>query len=360
MPYLTDMYHDQNATFERAGDVAAQQEPSGFDQEAFVARLGAEILGQPDALRGVARAVAIARAGVADPGRPLASVLLVGPTGVGKTELVRRVAAELRSGPDDLCRVDMAALAQEHYAASFSGAPPGYAGSKESFTLFDKDRIEGDPFTPGIVLLDEIEKADATVIRALLHVLDSGELRLANGRERISFRNCFVFITSNLGSRTVARDQRADQRRSAFDRLRHLRLAKPAQHSRDVVTAAVEAFFDPEFFNRIDETLVMDPFDDGTARRVTVHEVDELVRRLARESVELRVAPEVVDFLHDCGFDPVYGARGLRRAIREHLVAPVAESLLRVRPVGNSPITLAATLVDDVIAVHRGLPEWGP
>ena len=247
----------------------------------------------------------------------------------------------------------MAALAQEHYAASFSGAPPGYAGSKESFTLFDKDRIEGDSFTPGIVLLDEIEKADATDIRAQLHVLDSGELRLANGRERISFRNCFVFITSNLGSRTVARDQRSDQRRSALGRLRHLRHAKPAQHSRDVVTAAVEAFFDPEFFNRIDETLVMDPFDDGTARRVTVHEVDDLVHRLARESVELRVAPEVVDFLHGCGFDPVYGARGLRRAIREHLVAPVAECLLRVRPVGRSPVTLAATLADNVIAVRR-------
>ncbi len=205
MPYLTDMFHEQNAVRESADEDVTTPGPAAFDQQAFLDRLGSRILGQPDALEAVTRAVAIAQAGVTDPGRPLASVLLVGPTGVGKTELVRQVAAELRSGPDDLCRIDMAALAQEHYAASFSGAPPGYAGSKESFTLFDKNKIEGDPFMPGIVLLDEIEKADPTVIRALLHVLDCGRLRLANGRETISFRNSYVFMTSNLGSRDAAR-----------------------------------------------------------------------------------------------------------------------------------------------------------
>jgi ATP-dependent Clp protease ATP-binding subunit ClpA len=349
VPYLTDMYHDQNRTQQNVADGSGRSDRAAFDPDAFVERLGARIIGQPDALRAVARAVAIARAGVSDPGRPLASVLLVGPTGVGKTELVRRIAAELRSGPDDLCRVDMAALAQEHYAASFSGAPPGYAGSKESFTLFDKDKIEGDPFTPGIVLLDEIEKADATVIRALLHVLDSGQLRLANGREKISFRNCFVFITSNLGSKTVARDQRAEQRRRWWQR--HLGRPGAIEHSRDVVTAAVESFFDPEFFNRIDETVVMDPFDDDTARRVTAHEVDELVRRLARESVDLRVDAAVVDALRDRGFDPVYGARGLRRTIREQLVAPVADELLRRRPVGRERVSITARLGSEGIVV---------
>src|SRR4051812_13392756 len=173
------MFHDQNGTVERPNNVDVNSAPTVFDHDEFVARLAGRILGQPDAVRAAARAVSIARAGVADPGRPLASVLLVGPTGVGKTELVRQIAAEIRSGPDDLCRIDMAALAQEHYAASFSGAPPGYAGSKESFTVFDKNKIEGDPYTPGIVLFDEVEKADPTVIRSLLHVLDTGDLRLA-------------------------------------------------------------------------------------------------------------------------------------------------------------------------------------
>ena len=202
------MYHEQNTIVPQRKDVATSS-PRTFDHDRFVTRIGEHILGQPDSVRAVARAVAIAHAGLADPGRPLASLLLVGPTGVGKTELVRQVAAEIRTGPDDLCRIDMAALAQEHYAASFSGAPPGYAGSKESFTVFDKNRIEGDPYTPGIVLFDEVEKADPTVIRALLHVLDYGELRLANGREKISFRNCYIFLTSNLGSTDIVAAQRA-------------------------------------------------------------------------------------------------------------------------------------------------------
>lgn len=346
MPFLTDMYHEQNAVLEAAEEDATTPDGTAFDQQAFLARLGGRILGQTDALKAVTRAVAIAQAGITDPGRPLASVLLVGPTGVGKTELVRQIAAELRSGPDDLCRIDMAALAQEHYAASFSGAPPGYAGSKESFTLFDKNKIEGDPFMPGIVLLDEIEKADPTVIRALLHVLDSGQLRLANGREKISFRNSYIFITSNLGSGAAAQElRRGDRRWYRRDGRVHSR------SSRKAITDAVENFFDPEFFNRIDETVVMDAFQPATARQVTALEVDIVVRRLARESVELRVDAAVLDLLQDGGFDPVYGARGLRRTIRRQLIAPVAECVLEARPAGRTPLALRASVSAGSVSV---------
>ena len=353
MPYLTDMFHDQNATPQQTNN-AAVKPVAAFDSDAFVARLGQRLLGQPDAVSAVARALSIAHAGVADPGRPLASVLLVGPTGIGKTELVRQVAAEIRTGPDDLCRIDMAALAQEHYAASFSGAPPGYAGSKESFTLFDKNKIEGDPYTPGIVLFDEVEKADPTVIRALLHVLDSGQLRLANGRERISFRNSYVFMTSNLGSKDVAAAQRASAWSSRWRRLRTFGAAStdPVTLARDLVTTAVEKFFDPEFFNRIDETVIMKPFDTSTAQLVTVREVGLFTARLARESVELRVDPTVVEFLHECGFDPIYGARGLRRTLRSHLVAPTADCILRSRTTSNTPVVVEAIVVDGAIAVR--------
>ncbi|MHA3024786.1 AAA family ATPase [Mycobacterium sp. BMJ-28] len=348
MPYLTDMYHDQNATPRRTNDVAVKS-VAAFDPEAFADRLGQRILGQPDAVSAVARAMSIAHAGIADPGRPLASVLLVGPTGIGKTELVRQVAAEIRTGPDDLCRIDMAALAQEHYAASFSGAPPGYAGSKESFTLFDKNKIEGDPYMPGIVLFDEVEKADPTVIRALLHVLDSGQLRLANGRERICFRNSYVFMTSNLGSRAVATAQRADRRSSRWRRLRGL--GRGPTDPATQVTAAVEEFFDPEFFNRIDETVIMEPFSTSTARQVTGREVELFTARLARESVELRVDETVLEFLRDCGFDPIYGARGLRRTVRTHLIAPAAECVLRSRSTPTARIVIEAKLVDGAIEV---------
>lgn len=348
MPHLTDMYHDQNATPQRTNDVAVKS-VAAFDPEAFADRLGQRILGQPDAVGAVARALSIAHAGIADPGRPLASVLLVGPTGIGKTELVRQVAAEIRTGPDDLCRIDMAALAQEHYAASFSGAPPGYAGSKESFTLFDKNKIEGDPYTPGIVLFDEVEKADPTVIRALLHVLDSGQLRLANGRERICFRNSYVFMTSNLGSKAVARAQRANRWSSRWRRLRTFG-SGPTDPATQV-TAAIEEFFDPEFFNRIDETVIMEPFSTSTARQVTGREVELFTERLARESVELRVDETVVEFLQDCGFDPIYGARGLRRTVRTHLMAPAAECVLRSRSTPTARIVIEAKMADGAIAV---------
>ncbi|RJO77562.1 ATP-dependent Clp protease ATP-binding subunit [Nocardia panacis] len=330
MPYLTDMLHDQNR--------AKAADPVGFDRERPAARLGAAILGQPEAIDAVVRAITLAHVGAADPERPLTSILLVGPTGVGKTELVRQVAAVLRSGPEDLCRIDMNALAQEHYAASFTGAPPGYAGSKESLSLFDKGVIEGDPYTPGIVLFDEIEKADATVVRALLHVLDTGELRLANGKERISFRNSYVFLTSNLGSVALAREQR-----SLRGRLRRASAGRTAD--RAVVHRAVEDYFDPEFYNRIDEIVVLNRFDEPTAHSVARLEIERLAVRLERQGVRLDCDASVSDLLVRTGFDPVYGARGLRRGLRRLLAEPVAEAILRQRVPGE-PLVLHAEIRD--------------
>jgi len=350
LPYLTDMYHEQNRNSARVAEEPAGPPDSagGFDPDELSRKLNAAILGQCAAVDAVVRAVSIAHIGVADPGRPLSSVLLVGPTGVGKTELVRQVAAALRTGPDDMCRIDMSALAQEHYAASLSGAPPGYAGSKESFTLFDKAKIEGGPYLPGIVLFDEVEKADATVLRALLHVLDTGELRLANGQQKISFRNSYIFLTSNIGSSEAAALQRS--RRKPWRRLGF----RPAATTSDLVRQAVESFFDPEFFNRIDETVVFDAFDDDTAERVTRKEVRDLVSRLKRRGVELRVDDDVIEFVRRSGFDPVYGARGLRRAIRTELAEPVARTVLTNRS-SPRPLALKAHLVEGklVLTVSR-------
>ncbi|BBX94482.1 ATP-dependent Clp protease ATP-binding subunit [Mycolicibacterium boenickei] len=340
MPYLTDMYHEQNRNSIRVAEEPAAQVDSagGFDPDELSRKLNAAILGQRSAVDAVVRAVSIAHIGVADPGRPLSSVLLVGPTGVGKTELVRQVAAALRTGPDDMCRIDMSALAQEHYAASLSGAPPGYAGSKESFTLFDKAKIEGGPYLPGVVLFDEVEKADATVLRALLHVLDTGELRLANGQQKISFRNSYIFLTSNLGSLEAAAMQRSRRRR--WRRIGR----RPAAKTADLIREAVESFFDPEFFNRIDEMVVFDEFDDDTAESVTRKEIHDLVDRLKRRGVRLQVADDVIEFVRRKGFDPVYGARGLRRAIRTELAEPVAHTVLTDRS-SRRPLAMRADLV---------------
>ncbi|MEE6165164.1 MULTISPECIES: AAA family ATPase [unclassified Mycolicibacterium] len=342
MPFLTDMYNEQNRNSAQVADEPAGAEAAdGFDPKALSRRLNAAILGQAHAVDAVVRAVSIAQVGVADPGRPLSSVLLVGPTGVGKTELVRQVAAALRTGPDDLCRIDMSALAQEHYAASLSGAPPGYAGSKESFTLFDKAKIEGGPYMPGVVLFDEVEKADGSVLRALLHVLDTGELRLANGQQKISFRNSYIFLTSNLGSLEVAARQRDQRKRRWWS-------ARGVRSHQTVVREAVEEFFDPEFFNRIDETVVFDAFDDTTAERVTRKEIGDLVRRLKARDVDLDVDDSVVDFVQRRGFDPVYGARGLRRTIRTELTEPVAWAVLGA---ARKPVTLKARVHDGELTV---------
>ncbi|QTR03173.1 ATP-dependent Clp protease ATP-binding subunit [Saccharothrix algeriensis] len=323
MPYLTDRFHDQNRP--RLGGGGRPPPPA-----AVAARLRTRVLGQDRAVDAVVRAIALARAGAHDPGRPLANLLLVGPTGVGKTELVRRVAAELRSGPDDLCRVDMSALAQEHYAASFSGAPPGYAGSKEGFSVFDRSTVEGDPYTPGVVLFDEVEKAHPTVLRALLHVLDAGVLRLANGQQTVSFRNTFVFLTSNLGSAELAR-----------------RWRRPWRGDHAVITDALRRFFDPEFLNRIDEVVEFSALGPDTARGVAELEVQALARRMRHRGVRLDVAEEAVRLLARRGFDPVYGARAVRRHVRTDLAAPVADEVLRVRPVGTSPVRVR-------VRVHEG------
>lgn len=357
MPFLADMYHDHNAAGSPVAGDGARSLPGAFDRERFIEKLSGCILGQPEAIEAVARAVAIAHAGLADPERPLASILLVGPTGVGKTELVRQVAAELRSGPDDLCRIDMAALSQEHYAASLSGAPPGYAGSKESFTLFDKNAIHGDSYTPGIVLLDEIEKADTAVIRALLHVLDSGQLRLANGREQISFRNCYVFITSNLGSHLIAERARAGLKSSRRQWITRSPKDRRAAESQTLIYEEVEKFFDPEFFNRIDETVILNPLDTDTARRVTRREIGIIERRLARESVRLLIEPAVIEHLLDRGVDPVYGARGLRRVIRREFVDPISVCVLRERPVGQRALRLQVALAKGAVVVSAASPD---
>lgn len=307
------------------------------------------IIGQDEAIDAVVRALTIAAAGIRDPHRPIASLLFVGPTGVGKTELARRLAAEVTGDPDKLCRIDMNSLAQEHYSASISGAPPGYAGSKEQFTLFNRELVEGNISRPGIVLFDEVEKAHATVLRSLLQVLDTGMLNLTSGTSTISFRNSIVLLTSNLGSAEIATRLRAT-RRTFLSKLRGQlsRTSDTIDSVDDAVSTAVEEFFDPELFNRFDEIVQFKQLTKETSRSIVDLELARLQALLSARNISWSPSEAVLDHLVHTGFDAIYGARNLRRAVRLQLHAPIARVIISTESAVR-PLHILTEVRDGVI-----------
>lgn len=339
-------------------------------------QLRARIAGQDHAIQSLVDTVTVLQSGLGRPGRPLVSMLFVGPTGVGKTETARALAATLRSGPDDYCRVDMSGFAQEHYVASISGAPPGYAGSREGHTVFDAARIESTPGVPGIVLFDEVEKAHPTVLRSLLHILDNGLLRLASGTRELDFRNCIVILTANLGVREAERTHRRTFRR--FRELaRDLRNGQLARGSDDVASLAgqlsyppgmagaelgvyarsVTRFFDPEFLNRLDHVILFDRVDRTTAATVAAREVHAYVDQAQQRGIRIDVRPEVIDHLTDLGFNPTYGIRALHRTLRSELTLPIARFLEAADDSApGQPRTIEVALVDGEVHCRQATP----
>lgn len=350
MSFATDVFADNQKLLRARSSPGTVRQPilaPRFDAETVTNNLRGRIIAQGGAIDAVDRVLRTVQMGLQDPERPLASFLLVGPTGVGKTELVRRLAAEIRGGADDFCRVDMGSLAQEHYAASFAGAPPGYAGSKEGFSVFERDLVEGDAYRPGIVLFDEVEKASPVVLRALLQVLDRGILRLSNGQQTISFRNSLIFMTSNLGTRELADGQhRRSRRQTGLSRRSRAGTSgsRAATSTRGddeaIVSAAVEKFFDPEFLNRIDETVFFREISAQSAVDIAGLELRLLQQRLQPELVSLHVADNVARHVCELGYDPAYGARSLRRIIQRHVLPEVADALRHSRGEARRPITI--------------------
>ncbi|MBM4360945.1 MAG: AAA family ATPase, partial [Deltaproteobacteria bacterium] len=270
------------------------------------ARLHARVVGQHDAVTAVANAVRRARAGLSDPNRPIGSFLFLGPTGVGKTELARSLAEFLFDDERAMVRIDMSEYMEKHSVSRLIGAPPGYVGYDEGGQLTEAVRRR--PYA--VVLLDEVEKAHPDVFNVLLQVLDDGRLTDGQGRT-VDFRNAVIIMTSNLGSEHIG----------AID------VSRPEIEAR--VMSVVRATFRPEFLNRIDDTLVFDRLSRGEIGHIVELQLERFRRRLSERGLTLTLSDAATMLLADWGFDPVYGARPLKRAIQQLVENPLASALLK-------------------------------
>jgi ATP-dependent Clp protease ATP-binding subunit ClpB len=266
------------------------------------------LIGQTEAVAAVSNAIRRSRSGLSDPNRPNGSFLFLGPTGVGKTELCKSLAHFLFDTTDAMVRIDMSEFMEKHSVARLIGAPPGYVGYEEGGYLTEAVRRK--PYS--VILLDEVEKAHGDVFNILLQVLDDGRLTDGQGRT-VDFRNTVIVMTSNLGSeqiQTLAGETNYEEMKAA-------------------VMDVVGGYFRPEFINRLDETVVFHPLGTDQIRGIAKIQLQQLHERLMEQELGLEISDAVMDKLCAAGFDPVYGARPLKRAIQRELENPLASALLR-------------------------------
>lgn len=293
-----------------------------FEPAQVMALLRSRIVGQEAVLVQVEGMLKVVKADIGERDRPLSVNLFMGPTGVGKTEIVRVLAQALHGRADGFCRIDMHTLAQEHYAAALTGAPPGYVGSKEGISLFNSELIQGAYSRPGIVLFDELEKARPQVVRSLLGILENGQLALAGGTRTLDFRNSLVFMTSNVGA------QQARRHRLRFTQGWRRLLRVFARKEAQVLEEALHGHFEPEFLNRIDRILMFEPIDAQWLEALLAVELGKLNQRLATQQRSLVLDEQARAWLcreHDVRF----GARALARRLRVELEPAIAECLLQ-------------------------------
>ena len=268
-------------------------------------RIGARLIGQREAVKAVSDAVRRSRAGISDPNRPIGSFLFLGPTGVGKTELAKSLADFLFDDETALIRIDMSEYSEKHSVARLVGAPPGYVGYEEGGQLTEAVRRR--PYS--VILLDEVEKAHPDLFNILLQVLDDGRLTDGQGRT-VDFRNTLLILTSNLGSQFMA-DPLLD-----------------AQNKKDSVMAVVRQAFRPEFLNRLDDIVLFEPLSPEDLGKIVEIQIGKLNRRLAERRITLDVTEAARKWLGEVGFDPVYGARPLRRLVQNTIEDQLARALL--------------------------------
>ncbi len=267
------------------------------------------VVGQDAAVRVVAEAIQRSRAGLSDPNRPIASFIFLGPTGVGKTELAKALAANLFDTEEALVRIDMSEYMEKHTVSRLLGAPPGYVGFEEGGQL--SEAIRRRPYA--VILFDEIEKAHADVFNIMLQILDDGRLTDAQGHT-VDFKNTIIIMTSNIGSQYIL-DIAGDDSRY--------------EEMRSRVMEAMRNSFRPEFLNRVDDIIIFHSLAKEQLREIIKLQVERLKKRLEEQKLSLKLSEPALDFIADIGYDPVYGARPLKRAIQRYLETAIAKSILR-------------------------------
>jgi ATP-dependent Clp protease ATP-binding subunit ClpB len=270
--------------------------------------LHTRVIGQQQAVSAVADAIQRSRAGLSDPNRPIASFLFLGPTGVGKTELCKALAAQLFDSVEAMVRIDMSEYMEKHAVSRLIGAPPGYVGYEEGGQLTEAVRRR--PYA--VILFDEVEKAHPDVFHVMLQILDDGRVTDGQGRT-VDFTNTVLILTSNIGSQSIL-DLAGDPARHAEMEAR--------------VNEALRSHFRPEFLNRLDESILFHSLRAEELRQIVELQVRRLARRLQERKLDLRLEPAALDWLAAVGYDPVYGARPLKRAIQRELETPIAKAIL--------------------------------
>jgi ATP-dependent Clp protease ATP-binding subunit ClpC len=278
--------------------------------------LKAQVVGQSEAIEKLARAIRRTRAGLKDPRRPIGSFVFLGPTGVGKTEMAKALARYLFDSEEALIRIDMSEYMEKFSVSRLVGAPPGYVGYEEGGQLTEKVRRK--PYS--VVLLDEIEKAHPDVFNILLQVLDDGILTDSLGR-RVDFKNTILIMTSNIGTR--------DLKRAGGFGFGQASSADDYKTMKSTIEDALKRVFNPEFLNRLDETLIFHQLEKKHIVDIIGIQMKELVKRIAGMGISISLTKQAREFLADRGYDPSFGARPLRRALQRYLEDPIAEELLK-------------------------------
>jgi ATP-dependent Clp protease ATP-binding subunit ClpB len=307
-------------------------------------RLRRRVVGQDDAIEAVSNAVRRARAGIQDPNRPIGSFIFLGPTGVGKTELARALAEFLFDDENAMIRIDMSEYQERHTVSRLIGAPPGYVGYEEGGQLTEAVRRK--PYS--VILFDEVEKAHPEVFNLLLQLLDDGRLTDSHGRT-VDFRNSVVIMTSNIGSVHIQEmlEERA-KTPSAY-------WVGDNAALKEKIMEDLKTFFRPEFLNRVDEILVFNPLTKELLKQIVDIQVNRMKKYIAEKNVDIRLTERAKEYFADIGFDPIYGARPLKRALQREILNPLAIKILdRTFTEGD---TVVADFEDDRITFSQEASE---